>query len=170
VQGIEESVPVEVKRLVGMKMPPKVVNREQADIPGYVVARGRLLDWLKGNKSSGVRLAYVEGVVDGKWPVLLVKAIYIDRTIEILDAQILPSEWIDWRYKDGTFQWIANRYDLSQCRLGSGDGRIVVGLVKPDKKGSSYSTRVKLAWTIDQDDGHITSIPTQGVQCVILGD
>lgn len=168
----ETLMPSEIKALVGMKLPPKVYGQEQARIPGYSEAGGRLLGLMQ-SKTPKARLAYSDGIF-GEWPLLVVQAIYEDRSIEILDIHILPADLINWRYVNGRFQWLDDRYDLTQCYQQFKSGKIIVGLVRPESKPrkgmEGFSSRVKRAWEIDQRNGQITAISTKDVQCEIIGD
>lgn len=149
-QGADEVMPPEVKAIIGMKLSPKVVGRKQAEIPGFHRITGALIgqDELQGNM-----LAYDEGVVGDKWPVFIVVRIASDQSAEILDAQMLPANLIEWRLVDGNRKYLEGRYRFSvNCKIEEEDKRLIMGLVKPEKGKSDcahFSRRVKQAWQVD---------------------
>jgi hypothetical protein len=51
-----------------------------------------------GDEMPRAELVFEEGMVSEKWPVFIVSASHADRTIEILDARLLPKKLINWRY------------------------------------------------------------------------
>lgn len=165
-QGADDVLPPEVRALVGMKVPPKIVGKEPSPIPDFYYLGGALVDEDVKQDSS---LAYSEGVVAGKWPVFIVRRIASDRSAEILDARVLPDNLIGWRFNGKDIEYLKGRYTFSEhCQIEEKDLQLIFGLVKPEKGKSDcahFSRRVKLAWQIDRQSGRITSIPTKGVKC-----
>lgn len=165
-RGAEVAMPPEVKALIGMKLPPKIVGRTPADIPGFYQMSGALI-WTE--EKQGNALTYDEGVVGDKWPVFIVGRISSDKSAEILDAQMLPANLIEWRLDNGNRKYLEGRYRFSvNCKIKEKDTRIILGLVKPEKGKSDcahFSSRVKLAWQVDRQSGRITPMPTKGMKC-----
>ena len=85
-QGADETLPPEVKALIGMKIPPKVVGKRGGDIPNFIQLNGGMLNRNIGNETPRAELGYEEGLVDKRWPVFIVSASHNDRTLEILDV------------------------------------------------------------------------------------
>ena len=171
-QAADAAMPPEVKALIGMKLPPLVVGKAAASIPNFISHGGSLLD-----EQSGEMLAYNEGIVGGKWPVFVVQRINKERYLEVLDAQLLPADLLDWRFVDGEFKnnsdhfkFVKGRYSLSQsCQPD--EGQIIFGLIKPEngKETCEHDTsRVKRAWNINRQNGKISSKSTKGLSCHYL--
>ncbi|MDD5472266.1 MAG: hypothetical protein PHP05_10170, partial [Sideroxydans sp.] len=114
-------------------------------------------------------LAYGEGVVANKWDVFIVERFSADKSVEILDAQMLPANLIEWRLDDGNRKYLEGRYRFSvNCYAEEKASHLIFGLVKPVKGKSDcahFSKRVKLAWQVDRQSGRITPIPAKGVKC-----
>jgi hypothetical protein len=165
-QCADEPLPPEVKALIGMKLPPKVVGKKQALIPDFKEVGGALVDT---DEKQGSSLAYSEGVVGNKWPVFIVERIASDRSAEILDAKMLPENLIEWRHDDGNIKFLKGRHTFSEdCHTEEQGTQLIFGLVKPEKGKSDcahYSGRVKRAWQVDRQSGQITPIPTKGIKC-----
>lgn len=167
-QCVGDSLPPEVRALIGMKLPPKGVNMAPASIPRFFEVNGALLVD-SGEKADSV-LAYAEGLFEGKWPIFLLERIYHpDRTMEILDARVLPANLLDWRLVNGKPERNSGHFRLSErCRVNDKDERVILGLVKPEH-GKEYcahfSKRVKQAWHMDMKSGCLAPIATQGLQC-----
>ncbi len=166
--GADDAMPSEVQVLIGMKIPPKVKGTARASIPNFVSKGG---EW--------GAISYEEGMVGGKWPVFIVERIDADRSLEILDVQMLPINLIDWRYVDGKFKnksehfkFVKNRLSLSEkCRADENDQRMIFGLIKQEigkEACSHFSKLVQQAWMIDRQSGKITPIPTKDLQCFYL--
>lgn len=172
-QGADEPLPPEVKKLVGMKIPPKVNGRTPAAIPGFIRLSGRMLDRQIGIETSRAELISEEGLLDEKWPVFIVYASHADKTREILDVRLLPKNLINWRYVNGKIVG-AGKGDFyifsTWCQYAKGDGRIIFGLEDPTVEHNGMSTRIKRAWEIDSRSGYIKSISTQNISCAILGE
>jgi hypothetical protein len=181
-------LPPEVQALIGMKLPPVRVEGKdikmhpdikqrpdfvfmQTHIPGYTHIEGNIAS-LKDKPGS--QLWYETGFIGGKWPVLLVRRLHKDMSYEILDAQMLPANLIEWTFANGKLQDVKGRFRLSgYCQIGNKEdvSRTIVGLIKPEKGKSDCShdsRRVKQAWEIDQQSGHVAPISTQGLQCHYL--
>lgn len=172
-QGEDEPLPPEVKALIGMKIPPKVVGKSGAPIPKFLSFGGGMLNRKIGNETPRAELIFEEGMVNEKWPVFIVYASHADKTREILDARLLPKGLINWRYADGKIKRLEDGNFLifsTDCLYANGDGRIIFGLEDPKAEHEGMSTRIERAWEIDQQSGHIKSIPTQGISCAILGE
>lgn len=177
--------PPEVQALVGMKIAPQIkarlfyANNEkkaqyreiqaQGDIPGFVDLGGTLLSTSKASFSLGLSEGFVNGT-----PVFLIDKIDANSRREIVDAQVLPNEMIEWNLVDGKTAYLPNRYRLSSnCEF---KGRLkraeqftrLIGLVKPEK-GKRHcahdSDSVVKAWGIDKGSGLITSLPTNSIRC-----
>lgn len=169
----DEPLPLEVRKLIGMKIPPKVVGREPSELPKFIPFSSGMLNRKLGDESHRAELGYDEGVVDKKWPVFIVSVIHSDKTIEILDARLLPKNKVNWRYTNGKIEPLekGSFYIFSAyCLHGKGDGRIVFGLEDPKVERKGFSTRIERAWEIDQQSGHIKSISTRNITCAILGE
>jgi hypothetical protein len=167
------SLPPEVKKLIGMKIPPKVMGKRGGDIPNFIRFGGGMLNKQIGNETPRAELIYEEGLVVEKWPVFVVYASHADKTRDILDAQLLPKNLINWRYANGKIEWLesSDRLIFSiDCQYANGDGRIIFGLEDPKFEREGMSTRIERAWEVDPQSGHIKSIPTQGITCAILGE
>lgn len=169
----DELLPPEVKKLIGMKIPPKVVGQRGGDIPNFIRFGGGMLNRQIGNEIAKAELVFEEGLVGEKWPVFIVAASYGDRTLEILDARLLPKKLINWRYKNGEIRRLekGDFYIFSEdCLYRKGDGRIIFGLEDPRFERDGMSIRIERAWEVDPQSGHIKTIPTQGITCAILGE
>lgn len=163
----KEVLPQEVKVMIGMKIPPKEKGRG-GDIPKLTLLNGALVK----EDDSGNTLAYEEGLVSGKWPVFFVERILKDKTTEILDAQLLPENLIQWRFVGENVVFLKNRYQLSNhCQKQPVDSKIIFGLVKA-RRGKSdcghFSQHVDRAWQIDPLTGQISTVPAKGLQCYYL--
>jgi hypothetical protein len=163
-QAAEEPLPPEVKALIGMKVSPVVAGRTPGVIPNFIKSNG-------SGGGRGADIYYEFGVVASKWPVLLVERVYEDRAIEILNIQMLPSSLLDWRFVRGEFIEVKGRFHLSPyCKANEEDKRIIVGLMTPVVAQSGCihlrSKLVKRAWQIDEQDGQVTAISPQSLQCV----
>lgn len=172
-QGEDEPLPQEVKALIGMKIPPKVVGKSGAPIPNFIRFSGGMLNKQIGNEAPRANLIYEEGLVAEKWPVFVVYASHADKTRDILDAQLLPKKLINWRYVNGKINRLENGDRLIfsiDCQYANGDGRIIFGLEDPKYEREGMSTRIERAWEVDPQSGHIKSISTQNISCAILGE
>ncbi len=169
----DEPLPQEVKALIGMKIPPKVLGRRGGDIPNFIEVGGGMLNRKIGSEVPKAELGYDEGVVDRKWPVFIVSAGHNDRTLEILDVQLLPKNLINWRYANGKIMGAGkgNHFIFSaRCQYGKGDDRIIFGLEDPTVEHDGMSTRIERAWEVDPLSGQIKSISTKNITCAILGE
>ena len=160
----EDSMPPEVKALIGTRIPPYVSSKGQigrADIPNFV-----------SKNSSWASISFEEGVFSGKWPAFIVERDNKDMSTEILDIQMIPKELIDWEFVGGQFQNVEGRYSLSEhCKSREDDERWIVGLVKPEKGKADCghnSKRIKQTWMVDQQTGRITPISPKGLQCYYM--
>lgn len=178
-QAADEPLPLEVKKLIGMKIPPKVVGQRGGDIPNFIAFGSGMLNRQIGNETPKAELGYDEGIVGEKWPVFIVSASHHDRTLEILDARLLPKKLLNWRYANGKIKRLEKGRFLifsTGCHYSDGngqpidDGRIIFGLEDPKVEHEGYSTRIERAWEIAPQSGHIKSIQTQGIICAILGE
>lgn len=188
--GGDNTPPHEVQTLIGMKLPPVRVEGKDikrtpeakplppdyvrigpARIPGFIYAEGALFYFYDKDYPKDA-LGYSEGFAEGKWPVFTIERIYEDKSTEILDAQMLPAELIQWQYVDKQIKYLKGRFRLSdKCQTGNEDNRIIFGLVKPERGKSDcghFSKRVKMAWLIDPQTGRIKPVPTHGLQCYFL--
>ncbi|MBU1777704.1 MAG: hypothetical protein KJ899_13850 [Gammaproteobacteria bacterium] len=165
----DEPLPPEVKKLIGMKIPPKVVEKKGGSVPDFIGFEGMALivDF-----ESGIDLGYRAGFVGGKWPVLLVSRHFPDRSQVILDVQMLPENLIAWKLVNGKPSYLYGRYRLSpRCRAGDEDIPLVVGLMKQEEGKETcahYSGRVNRAWQIDRQNGHLTPLSTEDMQCYYI--
>jgi hypothetical protein len=172
-QVADEPLPPEVEVLIGMRIPPKIVGKRGGDIPNFVLFGGGMLNKQIGNEMPRAELVFDEGIVSEKWPVFIVSASHTDRTLEILDVRLLPKKLISWRYANGKIKG-AGKGDhfifSTDCLYAKGDGRIIFGLEDPTVEHKGFSTRIERAWEIDQQSGHIKTIPTRNITCAILGE
>lgn len=164
----DDSLPPEVKALIGKKLPPKIAGISPSEIPNFIEANGALL--VDSGDTAISVLAYSEGVLAQKWPVFFMVRIYHpSRETEILDARILPANLLDWRLKNGVVEENSGHYKLSgRCRANKEDARIILGLVRTErgKEGCShFSRRIKQAWQMDVKSGSLALVATQGLQC-----
>jgi hypothetical protein len=172
-QCADEPLPPEVKALIGMKIPPKIAGKEPGHIPNFIRFGESMLNRQIGSETMKAELGYSEGMVGKKWPVFIVSAIHDDRTLEILDAQLLPMKLINWRYMNGKIERLKKGNFLifsAWCQYANGDGRIIFGLEDPKVEHDGYSSRIERAWEIDMQNGHIKSIPTHRIKCAVLGE
>lgn len=165
----DDVMPPDVRALTGMILPPEIVGRKPARVPNFIYVSSA--DIPKG----GHGLGYYEGLANGKWPVILIVRTYQDMTIEILDAQMLPENLIDWEFANGKRKFVVNRYQFSDgCETGVDDERIIFGLVKPEMSKSNdshFSSRIKQTWQVDEQNGRISPISTKGLHCYyFVGD
>ena len=178
-------VPPEVQALISMKLPPvriegkdiksvkpyppDFVRMVPTSIPEFIYVDGALI---YENDKPKYSLGYSAGFADGKWPVFTLERIYEDKSKEILDAQMLPAELIEWQLVDKKTKHLKGRFRLSEsCRASSEDNRIIFGLVKAERGKSDcghFSRRVKMAWLIDQQTGRINPMSARGLQCYFL--
>lgn len=163
-QCADEAMPLEVKALIGTRIPPHVSSKGligRADIPNFVP-----------KNSVGAAISFEEGVFNGKWPAFVIERDNKDMSTEILAIQMIPKELIDWEFFGGQFHNVEGRYSLSEhCQSHEDDERWIVGLVKPEKGKADCghnSKRIKQTWMIDQQTGRITPISSQGLQCYYL--
>jgi hypothetical protein len=169
----DNALPPEVQKLIGMKIPPKVMGKSGGDIPNFILFSGGMLNKKIGNETPRANLIYEEGLVAEKWPVFVVYASHADKTRDILDAQLLPNKLINWRYANGKIKRLENGDRLIfsiDCQYENGDGRIIFGLEDPKVEREGMSTRIERAWEVDPQSGHIKSISTQNISCAILGE
>lgn len=169
----DEPLPPEVKKLIGMKIPPKIIGKSGAPIPKFLSFGGGMLNRQIGDAASWAELIYEEGTVEEKWAAFIVYASHADKSRVILDARLLPRELINWRFENGKIKWLENEEKLIFsifCHHGGGNDRIIFGLEDPKYERDGYSTRIERAWEVDPQTGRIKSIPTQGIICAILGE
>ncbi|MBU1215259.1 MAG: hypothetical protein KKA63_08475 [Gammaproteobacteria bacterium] len=169
----DEPLPPEVKKLIGMKIPPKVVGQIGGSIPKFIYFGVSMLGKKIGNETPRSELIYEEGIVEGKWPVFFVIAMHNDKTLEILDARLLPGKRLNWRYKNGEITRLEEGDFLifsPYCQYENNEDRLIFGLEDPKFERDNYSTRIERAWEIDPQSGRIKSISTQGITCAILGE
>ncbi len=150
---MEASLPPEVKALIGLKVPPEVVGKKPPRIPNFIHHGSAVLGGV-GKNFPGCHPGYAEGVVGARWPVFYVECIYPDKSVEILDVQMLPENLLEWRFEGGKFQYTKDRFRLSEvCRTNEADTRRIFGLVKPEEGKADcahFSKRVERAWLIDK--------------------
>lgn len=178
-------LPSEVQALVGMKIPPVIKGEAGGSIPGFFVLGGVPALSASGSSeiSDGRNLELRTGVLASGRPMLFLMAYDKNLTREILDALMLPPDLNDWYFEgdfeyalqhdqahpDRYFKWRKNRFTLSEtCWSHKDDERIIIGLIKQEKGKetcSHYSKRVKQAWLIDKQSGHLAPISTRGLQC-----
>ena len=132
VRAEDEPLPPEVKALIGMNIPPKIVGKKGGNIPNFIRVSERNLNKQIGDEKPGAELGYEEGLLNEKWLVFIVSASHKDRTLEILDVQMLPENLINWRYENGKVKGIGNRFEFSYCHSSIDYRRIILGLVKPE--------------------------------------
>lgn len=168
-KGADETLPAELMALIGKKLPPVASGKARASFSNFE---------LKGSFGAG-DIGFEEGVYLRKWPVVLVTRIHKDMTTELLDVLMLPKKLIDWRYegdgistKSNKFIFVKNRFALSErCRTGEEDERMILGLVKPESGKSlctHFSNHVKQAWMVGGENGKISPISPDGLQCMYL--
>lgn len=187
-QGADDAMPPEVKALIGMKLPPvrvegKDIKRDPrlkplpqdyvqiqpASIPGWKPNGGWLLDKLSESKQNvGVEklyrddlLIFVVDLIDGN-----------DKNKIILDAQVLPQKLLRYYVKNGAIEEKKKTRGLyefnAMCERDASE--IIVGLMRPEagKEDCQHkTTQVSRAWKIDSRTGHITTIPANGVTCLV---
>ena len=164
----DDSLPPEVKALIGKKLPPKVSGMKQAEIPKFIDVGGALL--VDSGEAVTTVLAYSEGVFAGKWTVFFMERTYQpSQEKEILDARMLPANLLDWRLKNDIPEGNSGQYKLSgRCRINDKDERVILGLVRPERGKSDcahFSKRIKQAWQMDMKLGCLIPIATKDLQC-----
>ncbi len=173
----DEPLPPEVKKLIGMKIPPKVVGRDPSELPNFIGVSGSMLNRKLDNSQADAEIIYEEGVFNRKWAVFFVYASHTDKTREILDARMLPEKLLNWRYRNGKITRLEEGDFLifsGHCYYNDNDpstnNRIVFGLEDPKFEHDGYTTRIERAWEIDQQTGRIKSISATGIACAVLGE
>ena len=163
----DEPLPPEVKKLIGMKIPPKALGR-RGDVPGWSHMWGAEIE---GEKGFGV--FQQDGVV-----ILVIESV-IKQSTTILDARVIPGKLLRFYMEDGKLKWRKNEmqwYRITEtCWRDSADkNERILGMWRyvPDSKCSDSSTLVKKAWLLNMESGRLTDIPVQGVTCSepICGD
>jgi hypothetical protein len=159
-----------------MKIPPKVVGERTGGIPDFIAAQSRLTDWQIGKGNTRAVLGIDAGIVSEKWPAFIVRAIYGDRSVEILDIRLLPKKMLVWGYANGAIIPGKGEYVFEVgCLHVNSEGqpdterRLIVGLEDTSFESDGYSTRIARAWEIEPQNGHIKSIPTVNIICPIVG-
>ncbi len=162
-EGVEESLPSEVRALVGMKI-PDMEPSGKGGIPGWHSKRGTLL----GKQRVGVEELY-----RGSTFIFLVSG--LDETGKnrtVLGVQVLPLNLLSYYEKDGELMFTrhSKKYQFeSLCYRQKGE--IVVGLMRPERGSEDcrHTTKqIKRAWSIDEQSGRISEISTQGVSCSFM--
>lgn len=163
----DEPLPPEVKKLIGMKLPPEIINMKQREIPGFVTVRGGILAGPEKEDTSAI--TYAEGLLDEKITVFFIERIYPDRTMEILDARLLPAALLSWRLEEGKPTRGSGRYRLSaHCRVNKSNSRNILGLIRPEEGKEScahFSRQIKQAWRLDTDSSRLVSISSKELEC-----
>lgn len=159
-QCADEPLLPEVKKLIGMKIPPASTGK-RGKIPEWDILWGNMVDDRKG----------FEVIQRGAVIVLLIGQ-FVDQTATVLDARVIPGEQLRFYLENGKLQWRKNEaqwYRITKdcSREGAGKQETIIGMWKfePDSKCTDPSTFVKKAWLLDLQSGRLTDIPTQGVSC-----
>lgn len=191
-QCADEPLPPEVKKLIGMKIPP--VRVEGKDIKRAPWAKPLPSNYVQLNPASvpdfishgginlrmemvGESLLVDEGMYKKRWPVFLVIRITENREKEILDVKLLPVNLINWRFNADKhsigreyFKRINGRFGFASCESNSEGDQFIFGLVKPEYDQAAgcvhaHTERVAKAWQVDKLTGLTTPITTQGLRC-----
>ncbi|MDD5385391.1 MAG: hypothetical protein PHG89_10995 [Gallionella sp.] len=162
----DESLPPEVKKLIGMKTSPE---ENPGRIPGWINLWGSSVLWGSGIGND----MYFTVLKQKETTVLAIKAINRkERTTSVLDARVIPGKLLRFYWEDGKLKWKKNEkalYRITQecSHEGSSNREIILGMWKfePNSKCTDPSTLVKKAWLLNPENGRLTDIPTQGVSC-----
>jgi len=163
-QCADESLPPEVKKLIGMKIAFDL--KRGGKVPGWKMLGSYSL--INGNEEMEVEELNREN--SSIFAILYFNKSESSKTI--LDARVLPQDSLPYSIKDGSVVEKKNKkkilYFRSMCKRA--DAEIVVGLMRPEQAMESrncthWSNQVKRAWAIDRQTGHITAISPQGVSC-----
>jgi hypothetical protein len=160
-QCAEEPLPLEVKKLIGMKIPAKAPGRA-GSVPGWKLVGSYPL---VGRGDMGVD----ELFKDNTSIFAIILRDEKDSSQIILDARVLPRDSLPYFVKNGKFIPRYSKQTLyfkSMCERA--DAEIIVGLMTPLKSSSDCthrSNQVKHAWLIDSRTGRISAVSGQGVSC-----
>lgn len=169
-------LPPELQALIGLKIPPemKPVNVRN-NTSGEIEIRERLtlgaIPGFHAISSGEVNIGFI-----GQTPVFVVLKRTPTLEREILNIEIIPSEYLNVRLVDGKIQWRAERYDVTGvCKqIASVNAKnrydAIVALSKPEngKEECEHTTRqVKLAWGVDKRTGWIEVIAPETVECLL---
>ena len=162
-QPVDEALPSEVKPLIGMKMPVKAGDV----VPGWkIMGAGLLVLGAKGEvwPKLGYELLYQKNI-----SIFVIDAIDEGHNRTILDARVLPEQFLSYTVKDGKIVYKKNSeqfYEFVHMCESKTDEPLVVGLVRPEQGVSmGRSDQVIRAWVIDTNTGHISKISPKGVTC-----
>ena len=186
-RGTDETLPPEVKALIGINLPPvrvegkdikmdprlkplpsDYVRIQPASIPGWKYKGG----WLLNKSPQSKQRMGVEELYRGDLSIFVIDLIdENDKSKTILDAQVLPQNLLLYYVKNCEVVKRNKRglYELNaMCERA--DSEITVGLMRPEagKEDCQHkTTQVKRAWKIDPVTGRIIVIPTNGVTCLV---
>lgn len=150
-----EIEPLEVKALVGMKIPPAIAGKARGSIPNFVLKEG------EGR--------FEDGVYADKWYVLIATSVDENLTTEILAVLVLPEKLRSWEYRNGEFKPRREGFPFSyQCHASEDDKRVIVAFYEQRiGKNCAYarSDKVKRAWMFDVHKRAFFPIPTKGLWC-----
>jgi hypothetical protein len=186
-RGTDETLPPEVKALIGINLPPvrvegkdikmdprlkplpsDYVRIQPASIPGWKYRGGGLLT---KSPQSEHRMG-LEELYRGDLSIFVIDQIdENDKSKTILDAQVLPQKLLLYYVKNGEVveKKQGRLYEISEmCERE--DAEIIVGLMRPEagKEDCQHkTTQVIRAWKIDSGSGRVTAISTHGVACLV---
>lgn len=172
----KKPLPPEIQALIGLKIPQEmrpVNTRNKAT--GEIETRERLR---LGNIPNFFQVS--SGVVDigfiGQTPAFVVLKLTPMREREILNIEIIPSEYLNMQLVDGKLQWGKGRNDVFDICKQTTSTRstdrydTIVALGKPEKgkEDCEHTTRqIKLAWGVDTRTGRIEVIAPETVECLL---
>ncbi|MDD4977863.1 MAG: hypothetical protein PHI29_04460 [Gallionella sp.] len=166
----KETLPPEVRQRVGVRISDTGVPREEL-VSGWI-ANGFESIYISPDKSLIRTMAMFEKNDTSIFAIISLNTKEKYKTI--LDAQLLPKELLTYYFKNGKSvtkkQWWKFYSPTAICYREREE--IIVGLMRPEqgKQDCSHKTKqVKKAWKVDQESGHISEIPTQGIVCSYMG-
>jgi hypothetical protein len=154
--GSDETLPPEVKALIGMKI--SLEAPDNGNVPGW--------DNLLG--SEIVDEIYFNVRQKGNITVYTIK----NKNTTILDARVISGNLLNVYLKDGNLEFKKNEMQMyritAACGRGSSEKKeIILGMWRFSRgsKCTDSSNLVKKAWLLNPESGHITDISTKGVSC-----
>lgn len=159
----EEQVKSEIMALVGMKVPPVLPFKKQAEIPGW----NSLGSFHVG--SSSIRVYGENGFTGNEGGFVLIH-LDSDMTRTVIDARAVPLELLGFNLVDGKLNWRKNankKFSVESCKK-AGVEAAIIGLMQPEhgKEGClHYSRKVKMAWCVNGETGKLETISPEGVSC-----
>ena len=161
-QCADESLPPEVKALVGMKFQPEAPGKPLV-VPGWqYLNEGALI-----NDSIGF-VVLQRGTVT----ILAIESIDSPDRRTILDARVIQGDVLQTFLKDGKIKWKNNleqmyRVNADCSRSNQIPKKTVIAIWRyaDGHLCDASFTIVRKAWLLDTENGHLSEIPTQGVSC-----